>query len=540
MSARHTFEKIVQELQSCGAITRVQAETMSSPDKVDRIIPLMIEENIDAGPLAQAVAKVMGYPCYEPDNASNNPVYGNNYVLCDGVAYLVNPLGPDQQSLIARRKTEHLAFNAIGVLPYNLLSSANTSPEEEDKLTVKAEELLNLLINDAIRSGASDIHIKPQYPETLVLFRQDGRLTKTKHRIQLGREYEHLANKILMLCDKPGGAYQAPVSGRIPYTRNGKSFPIRVEMNPVQVSENPSPRFVLRIPGQAASPVMQLPRLGLSREHHDVFEVIARAPDGLVLVTGPTGSGKTTTLYALLSHISDQMPYKSVSTLEDPVEVEIPKFNQIQIQEDQSLSFANGIRSLLRSDPDVMLVGEIRDEETGVQALRAAITGHLVLSTLHTKDAVKAIGRLQDLGLSNKILADALLAVTAQRMVRKLCSKCAKPVVFQELHDYYERYSWMRGAPDGQDEILTHNEYGCDCCRGTGYSGRMSINEIMVVDDVVAGLIADGGSALAIRQHLAKAGHKDLWDDGMRIIKEGKTCFTEVESVLGIKARTSH
>lgn len=537
MAVQKIFEAIIRSLQAQGGMSRDQADTIAPPDKLERIIPVLIEENVDAIALATAVHSVLKYPCYNPDEMENEARWGSNYVLHEKIAYLVNPLGQEQKALLSRRKAEGLEIEGIGILPYNLISS-HSGNEDDTQLTVAAEALFDSIIEEAIQAKASDIHIKPQHPEAQVLFRVDGRLTKSNHRIPLGREYESLADKILMLCDSPGGVYQSPVSGRVPYTRNNKRFPIRVEMNPTQVSEHAYPRFVMRIPDQASSSIMQLPKLGLSKQHTAVLDRLARSPDGLILVTGPTGSGKTTTLYAMLAHISDKMPYKSISTLEDPVEVEIPRFNQIQVNDDQKIGFGAGIRSLLRSDPDVILVGEIRDQETGVQALRAAITGHLILSTLHTKDAVKSIGRLLDLGLSTQILADALLAVTAQRMVRKLCPHCAVETPFNQITPYYNRYNWHPDAPRPEDRILTHNAQGCRQCRHTGYSGRISINEIMEVDETIAAMIAKGEPTQAIRNQLDANGFKDLWSDGFRLIKEKKTCFTEVESVLGIKTPT--
>jgi type IV pilus assembly protein PilB len=494
------------------------------------MIQIFIDENVDAVQVASAISTVTGYKLFAGEAIPDNAVQGPNYIILDEIAYLTNPFGTDQRDILTRRKSNGLRFNDIGVIPYTLVSGHQSAGDELS--LVEAEELFQRIITEAIQSRASDVHIKPQNPEGVVLFRIDGRLIRTAHRIPLRGKYENLVNKILILCGHHGGVYHTPVGGRIPYTHSGRKFPIRVEMNPLTVGEDILPRLVLRIPSQSTA-IFQLQTLGLSAAHRQTIEDISRMPDGLVLVTGPTGSGKTTTLYAALNHIADQMPYKSIATLEDPVELEVPRFNQIQIDEDQGLTFATGIRSLLRSDPDVMLVGEIRDTDTGVHALRAAITGHLVLSTLHTKDTVRSIGRLVDLGLSPKIVADALLAILAQRMVRCVCRHCAKMTPFKLTNSPYLSVDEVISVIDPDDEIAIPSESGCAHCRNTGFVGRHSINEIMMVDEAISSMISEQSPARMLREYLRSIGHTSMWHDGLRLIRGGVTSFKEVEVVLG-------
>lgn len=539
MGSDEIFQSIVRNLVDLHALSDAQASMMISPSSAKKIVPLLIDHEIDAEVIAVALSRTLGMPYINLEAANNGEetARGETYIVKDNVAYIINPLGDDQDVLLRQRRQLNIEFTEIGVLPYSAIAPTNDT--REDGLNVEAQEILNNIIDASIKEGASDIHIKPQAPEALVLFRIDGRLQRSDVTIPLGKVYESVANKILLLCEQSPGVYQTPVSGRIPFSYKNRTFPIRVEMNPVSVKDQSLPRFVLRVPGQSNA-ILQLSDLGTSKAHLEIYEGLSAAPSGIILVTGPTGSGKTTTLYAALSHIERNMPWKSISTLEDPVEVEIPRFNQIQINEAQGVTFDKGIRSLLRSDPDVMLIGEIRDKDTGTQALRAAITGHLVFSTLHTNDAVSSIGRLLDLGLSRQILADALLAITAQRMVRRLCQACANKIPFSEMGRYYSTYKEYHSSPEPHEDLLVHNHQGCSKCRTTGYSGRIAINEIVIIDKKCASMIADGASTQQIRDHLSVTGFKDLWEDGFRLIRSGITSFEEVESVLGSKTIINH
>lgn len=253
--------------------------------------------------------------------------------------------------------------------------------------------------------------------------------------------------------------------------------------------------------------------------------------DGVFLVTGPTGSGKTTTLYAQMKYMQSIYPFKSFSTLEDPVEIEVKGFNQTEVDGDQ-ITWESGLVSLLRSDPDVILVGEIRDLSTATQAIRAALTGHMVLSTLHTNKAIDAVSRLLDLGVKPQVLSDALMGVSAQRMTRRVCKSCAAKMKFSEYPLYFNKYTGIPGLSEDA-LILVENKDGCSACDHEGFIGRQIINELILVTPEITKMIAENRPAFEITETLRASGHKDLLDDGVRLVVEHYTTLSEIEDSLG-------
>ena len=386
-------------------------------------------------------------------------------------------------------------------------------PEETQNI-----RLLELLITKGIVSGASDIHFDPDGKVLRISYRIDGAMHQEyllPHLLHAG-----LLTRIKVLSDIPIADPNVPHDGRMVFQSGIQEVPVRVSTLPTQYGE----AAVLRLL-QKAEAVGDMEALGLTKHNREIFERIIHRPHGLILVTGPTGSGKTTTLYTVLLRINT--PTNNIITIEDPIEYRIPTVRQTAVNPKTGFTFASALRSALRQDPDIIMVGEIRDQETGELALRAAITGHLVLSTLHTNDAPSAIYRLLDLGVSPSILTSALIAVVAQRLVRRLCSDCKKPT---EVDEATRRLLKAYGYPE--DTVL-FGANGCDKCRGTGYKGRIAIFEIMEMNSEIEELILSGSSRSRILEAAARAGMRRLLEDGIGKAAAGLTSISEVLRVVG-------
>lgn len=378
--------------------------------------------------------------------------------------------------------------------------------------------LTNLILQKAVQAGATDIHMEPERDEGRVRFRVDGvlqpfitlplpALVRVVSRIKILSELD-IADRI------------RPQDGRMRAEIGGRALDLRVSTVPVRSYE----KVVIRILDSSAT--FDMEGLGLGGETEERLAELLSHRNGIVLVTGPTGSGKTTTLYAALTSLrSEEL---NISTVEHPVEYELRGISQIQVEPRKGVTFASALRALLRQDPDVILVGEIRDHETAEVAAHASLTGHQVLSTLHTNDAVGAVSRLQELGLHASVVASSLRGVVAQRLVRRLCPACARDVRSRWELPREERARWeatgvrpIRWAP------------GCDQCNGSGFRGRVPIVEILELDRDLSRAIADEAGESALRDLLVDQGHRDLWDAGVRLVEAGVTSLTELERVVG-------
>jgi len=317
---------------------------------------------------------------------------------------------------------------------------------------------------------------------------------------------------------------RAPQDGRISLTLLGRQIDFRVAAQPTSHGEN----IVLRILDRRKG-IVPLESLGLSDENLYAMKLMLSKPEGVILVTGPTGSGKTTTLYSVLSHINT--PEINIMTMEDPVEYPMPMIRQTSISAAAKMGFAEGIRSMMRQDPDVILVGEIRDDVTADMALRAAMTGHQVFSTLHTNSAVASIPRLSDLGVLPDILSSNLIGIVAQRLVRRLCEECKKP---QDLGSL-ERT--LLGLVENDTETRIFQPEGCEQCQGQGYKGRTSIIEILRISDNLRKLIAENTSAHSLRKAADEEGFRSLADDACRRVIDGTTSLDEITRVVDLTDR---
>ena len=372
--------------------------------------------------------------------------------------------------------------------------------------------LVSLLIDEAVAAEASDIHVEPYEDRLRIRYRLDGILHDREsppRRLQAA-----LTSRIKLMAEMNIAERRLPQDGRIRVTAGDRRVDIRVSTVPTVHGES----LVMRLLDRS-SVFLPFNRLGFSPKVAEIFDGLIRRPHGILLVTGPTGSGKTTTLYAGLDKINS--PEKKIITIEDPVEYQLAGVNQIPVRPKIGLSFATGLRHIVRQDPDVIMVGEIRDLETAEIAIQAALTGHLVFSTLHTNDAPSAVTRLQDMGAEAYLVASVLNGVLAQRLVRRICSACRAPYQ-ADPGDLL-----ALGVTDATGVELWSGK-GCDDCRGTGYRGRTGIYELFVINEEARGLILSKKPSGVIRRHAIEHGMVSLRDDGWVKARAGVTTVEEI------------
>ncbi len=389
--------------------------------------------------------------------------------------------------------------------------------ESSDQHIVNAVEFM---LQHAFDTRASDIHVEPKRDYSLIRFRIDGVL----HDIQSIPKIVHAAilSRLKTLSRLDIAEKRRPQDGRIKTTRAGKEIELRVSTLPVAFGE----KIVMRIFDPDVL-MQDLAGLGFYPEETVVFNEFITRPHGIILVTGPTGSGKTTTLYSALKSIATRE--LNITTIEDPIEMVLEEFNQTAVQAKVGIDFAGALRHILRQDPDVIMVGEIRDGETAQYAIQAALTGHLVFSTLHTNDASTSISRLVDLGVERFLISSTLIGAMAQRLVRKICTKC----IVERTLSNEEAASLRLTVPAGR-KIKVKEGQGCHECRGTGYLGRCGIFEILPIDESIKHLIVEGRDAPEIKREAVKNGMRTLRQSALRKLAEGLTTFEEVVRVTGL------
>ncbi len=372
-----------------------------------------------------------------------------------------------------------------------------------------AVSLVNSAIIRASFLSVSDIHLEPYEDVGFIRFRLDGVLHDFT---QVPRSlYEQAVSRIKVLANLNVAEKRVPQDGRIRVKVGGKELDIRVSVVPTLFGE----RVVLRLLDKSGK-LLTLEDLGLSPKDMEKVRRMGKKPYGMVLATGPTGSGKSTTLYAILLHVMS--PHKNIITIEDPPEYQVKGISQIQVNPKVGLTFAVGLRAILRQDPDIIMVGEIRDAETAEIAVHSALTGHLVLSTLHTNDAPSSITRLSELGIEPFLIASALEGVIAQRLVRRICPKCKTP---------YEPTEEERRLL-GQDVKVLYKGLGCEECMGTGYRGRIGIFEVLELSEDVKRLITKTQDANEIRDFCLRKGFSTMWEDGKEKVLRGITTLEEL------------
>ncbi|HKQ68929.1 MAG TPA: type II secretion system ATPase GspE [Polyangiaceae bacterium] len=550
-------------------------------DKGPSLIDMLLAGNVaDASAVGQALAAECGLPYVQRIDidaiitpvASKLPIsYAKSHRILvtaedDSRVYVVcaDPLdtaGLDDVRALFQKPVEAAVSSAE-----NLVDAINRVYERNDQGggdletndDIRAEEELedildsdddapiirwvNALFFQGVKERASDIHIEPEEKEVLVRYRIDGELYVAK---RANKQFmSSIIARVKIMAGLNIAEKRLPQDGRISLKIAGKSIDVRVSTIPTSRGFE---RIVMRLLHKT-NVLLDLPDLGFAARDYALMDGLIRKPDGIILVTGPTGSGKTTTLYAALNRINH--PNLNILTAEDPVEYEIGGIHQVHVQPKIGLSFASALRAFLRQDPDVIMVGEIRDKETAEIAIHASLTGHLVLSTIHTNDAAGAVTRLVEMEIEPFLVRSSVIGILAQRLVRLLCSSCREaysPSDFElrQLGLDADRIAWRRSrkmsprylthgtdyVPAGHDigsSPVFYRAKGCDACLQTGYTGRRGIYELLMIDDSVGGLILKNADAQSIKRAAVEQGMDTLRDDGARKVLMGMTTVEEV------------
>jgi len=437
--------------------------------------------------------------------------------------------GMEVRPLVATRADVLTAINRFHRADADLDSismSLDSEPVEEDLSSVKEVtdeapivRFVNLLITQAITDRASDLHLEPAEHDLRVRFRIDGVLhevMRAPKQITAG-----VISRLKIMSDINIAERRIPQDGRLSVAVEGRKIDLRVATLPTVWGE----KVVMRVLDNSTAQ-LALSDLGFEPDNYARYAESFTKPYGMMLVTGPTGSGKSTTLYATLNIVSS--PDKNVITVEDPVEYRLAGINQVQTNVKAGLTFAAALRSILRSDPDVVLIGEVRDHETAQIAIEAALTGHLVLTTLHTNDAPSAVTRLIEMGIEPFLVGSALDCVLAQRLARRLCTRCREPYLPTPEQLRQARFPWE----DGQEIPKLYRPVGCTACSKTGYKGRLALHEVMTVSEEIERLAVARSSAAAIAEVARSQGMSTLRDDGLAKVRAGSTSLEEILRVV--------
>lgn len=419
--------------------------------------------------------------------------------------------------------SSHVQSKATDGLVSQAMAEVTTTGNKDSRKVLTEEDtrpiigLVNQIISDAIRVGSSDIHIEPRADRVDIRYRIDGQLQKLR---EIPPEIMPMfTTRLKIMAELDIVESRLPQDGRITVEVDGRDVDLRVSVLPNYHGQ----RIVLRILDKSVT-LKKLDELGFTTLNMQLFRSLIHKPYGMILVTGPTGSGKTTTLYAALDELKQVT--NNIMTCEDPVEYDIDGINQSQVFEKVGLTFAKQLRAILRQDPDVILVGEIRDKETADTAIRAALTGHLVLSTLHSNDAPSAIPRLLDMGVDPYLLSTSLIGVMAQRLLRVLCPHCREEVTSGDDRELLASVLGDENVP------TTWRAKGCPRCMHTGYKGRIAVHEVLPVTPEVGSMIANQRSIDDVRKAAAKYGYQPLQVDAMRKVIEGLTTLSEAKRLV--------
>jgi len=430
------------------------------------------------------------------------------------------------------RSMTELIHNIITKEDDIAVSTVEEEDEQADADAIKSEaegrpivRLTNWLLSRAIEERASDVHIEPQDHDLIVRFRVDGLLREVQRLPKWTQG--SIVSRIKVLSNLDIAEKRAPQDGRLMLQIANRRVDMRVSTLPIAHGE----KAVLRVVNQNTR-LVGLDDLGFSADDLERFRRYLDRPQGIVLVTGPTGSGKTTLLYAGLREIQHET--LNIVTVEDPVEILVAGINQVQVDEKGKKSFPTALRAILRQDPDVVMIGEIRDKETAQIAFRASVTGHLVLSTVHTNDAAGAVTRLIDLGLEPFMVASSLVGVVSVRLVRRLCSRCKEP--YEAGAASLNRFGAVRGE---NGSVTLYRGRGCKHCKETGYFGRTGIFEVLEIDDAIRGLIQSNSSDHAIRQAAIEGGMRSIGEDGLKKVLAGETTLEEVTRSVYLEEQTA-
>lgn len=526
-------------------ITRQIADSQPTADTIDSIVPDAIRISKDDVAVAEAVASVTNqYNLAVAEEGVPIRCAGtqDNWILYADTICVVNPF---DSSLLDKaygwaRKNEH-TFKSIGVISLSYLSQLRAvHAEVPEDLDESVDEKLALqhmdeIIRNAAQQGASDIHFLPTQTDRIdLLYRVDGVL-RVQRKIDL-RLHDAMVRSVMETRCNVQLQSNTQQDGKFEFALDpNKSINLRVSTMPVVRKSESSLKMVMRLLGNNTS-LAALDRLGLSKKNHELIVSMGNYPNGMIIMTGPTGSGKTTTLSAALLHMFHTNPSRNFHTIEDPVELQHEGMSHTEVT--PTLSFAQALRALLRQDPDVILVGEMRDNETAELGYKAAMTGHLVLSTLHTNNSHESIGRLERMDIDREIIATNTTAFIAQRLLRALCPDCKQSYRLKDNPEQHARYGSHPAFAEAKGETIIYkaNPAGCAKCGGaknSGERGRRSIIEILeMTPEFQIPILQGKNPAILRREQIQNGTFLDLWDDGIRLIAEGAVGFDQVEAVL--------
>jgi type II secretory ATPase GspE/PulE/Tfp pilus assembly ATPase PilB-like protein len=467
--------------------------------RASKVLPLRVENGVlvvgapsfDAYPKAQMLGVALGFPIemeIRPEKDISNLLH---------TLYDIRSVAADEA-----------AKNMEGIEDIDDLSREDVL---SDSVEVPVIRLVNGLLVDALKQRATDIHVEPYENEVLIRFRVDGVL---QDRLRLPRTHQApLTSRIKVMAKMDIAEHMTPQDGRIGITLGERAVDIRVGLVPTQHGERLAMRMLDKGHG-----LLTLEDLGMEKNEREVMESLISRPHGMILFTGPTGSGKTTSLYAILQALAK--PQVNIITTEDPIEYALPGVGQIQVNEKAGVTFASALRSILRQDPDIVMIGEMRDFETAHIGVQASLTGHLVLSTLHTNDSIGAVIRLVDMGIEPYLAASCIIGTVAQRLVRRLCPHCRREVSPPAVMA-------RQGLETAWEPV------GCPRCGGTGYHGRLGLYEQFVADEETREAITAGAPASKLREIARGRGFKTLWEIGLDAVRDGRTSPDELIRVAG-------
>ncbi|MBQ7169742.1 MAG: type II/IV secretion system protein [Synergistaceae bacterium] len=464
-----------------------------------RIVPLRVDDgvliigavNFDAWPKAQMLGVALGYPVDLEMRDEKE------------ISELLRTLY-DLRSVAA----DEAAKNIEGIDDIDDLTREDVL---SDSVDVPVIRLVNGLFVDALRQRATDIHVEPYEDEVLIRFRIDGVL---QDRLRLPRSNQApLTSRIKVMSRMDIAEHMSPQDGRIGITVGDRAVDVRVGLVPTQYGE----RIAMRLLDKGHG-LLTLSDLGMEERERSIMNELIHHPHGMILFTGPTGSGKSTSLYAILQALAS--PQVNIITVEDPVEYALPGVSQIQVNEKAGVTFASALRSILRQDPDIVMIGEMRDFETAHIGVQASLTGHLVLSTLHTNDSISAIIRLVDMGIEPYLAASCMIGTVAQRLARRLCPHCRREITPPAMM-----------AKQGLTRAF--EPVGCTHCHNTGYRGRVGLYEQFVINEAIQEAFVSGAAASKLRDIARESGFKTLWEIGMSAVQSGLTSPDELTRVAG-------
>ena len=542
-------EYVLEILKDVGLLTQEQLDELAGRTGGLHLVDSLIKEGIvSAEDVYKTLASQNGMDFVDLTQVTPSPDLVHQLNAETARRYKTVPVAENDGSLVLAiaDPMDFEAFDSIGFLlkrpvefvcgvpalinekldhlyPVGLAELQGTASTEEDDFNVTGDDdapiirLVSSLLVEAQNNRASDIHIEPMEKRLRVRFRIDGNLQEVQSppkKLQ-GAIISRLK---IMTASMSIAEKRVPQDGRIQVKVGDKTVDLRVSTVPTVHGES----IVMRILDKS-SLMLGLPELGFLSDDQALFERLVTLPDGIILVTGPTGSGKTTTLYACLNYMN--RPDRKIITVEEPVEYQMSGINQVQVNTEIGMTFPAALRAMLRQAPNIIMLGEIRDPETAQIAINASLTGHLVLSTLHTNDAPGAIARLVDIGVQPFLVSSAVRAVMAQRLVRKLCTNCKQPT---ELTEYETRS--LNLDPGQLSKASPMKAVGCEKCRGKGFRGRLGIFEIMVVDDELRQMINRSATTLQLRHRTRELGMRTLREDGIRKVLSGMTTAEEVIS----------